>query len=56
MFPLVVPDPHVTEISLTESDEFIIIANKRYHSLIQEVKLSQGIEYDDVTGFTCVLH
>ncbi|XP_054282489.1 protein phosphatase PHLPP-like protein isoform X2 [Macrosteles quadrilineatus] len=28
MFPMVVPDPHVTEIVLTEQDEFLIIANK----------------------------
>lgn len=30
MFPMVVPDPHVTEIVLSEQDEFLIIANKRY--------------------------
>ncbi|BES88718.1 PP2Cc [Nesidiocoris tenuis] len=29
MFPLVVPDPHVTEITLRESDELLIMANKR---------------------------
>ncbi|KAL1124719.1 hypothetical protein AAG570_001342 [Ranatra chinensis] len=29
MFPLVVPDPHVTELTLRDNDEFIIIANKR---------------------------
>lgn len=30
MFPMVVPDPHVTEIVLSEQDEFLIIANKRF--------------------------
>jgi hypothetical protein len=29
MFPLVIPDPHVTEVQLDENDEFLIIANKR---------------------------
>lgn len=29
MFPLVIPDPHVTEVDLDETDEFLIIANKR---------------------------
>ncbi|XP_075214824.1 PH domain leucine-rich repeat protein phosphatase isoform X2 [Lycorma delicatula] len=29
MFPLVVPDPHVAEVTLTDSDEFLIMANKR---------------------------
>jgi hypothetical protein len=29
MFPLVIPDPHVTEVELDETDEFLIIANKR---------------------------
>ena len=30
MFPLVIPDPHVTEVELDETDECLIIANKRY--------------------------
>ena len=29
MFPLVIPDPHVTEVELDETDECLIIANKR---------------------------
>jgi len=29
MFPLVIPDPHVIEVELDDTDEFLLIANKR---------------------------
>uniref|UniRef100_A0A146LZ42 Protein phosphatase PHLPP-like protein n=1 Tax=Lygus hesperus TaxID=30085 RepID=A0A146LZ42_LYGHE len=34
MFPLVVPDPHVTEITLRDHDEFLIMANKRLWEVV----------------------
>ncbi|XP_073988528.1 PH domain leucine-rich repeat protein phosphatase isoform X3 [Rhodnius prolixus] len=34
MFPLVVPDPHVTELTLKDSDEFLIMANKRLWEVV----------------------
>ncbi|XP_068084838.1 protein phosphatase PHLPP-like protein [Anabrus simplex] len=34
MFPLVIPDPYVTEILLEDEDEFLIIANKRFWEVV----------------------
>ncbi|XP_014250078.1 protein phosphatase PHLPP-like protein isoform X2 [Cimex lectularius] len=34
MFPLVVPDPHVTELTLKDCDEMIIMANKRLWEVV----------------------
>ncbi|XP_046675269.1 LOW QUALITY PROTEIN: protein phosphatase PHLPP-like protein [Homalodisca vitripennis] len=41
MFPMVVPDPHVTEVVLSEQDEFLIIANK---SLWEVVGVQEAVK------------
>ncbi|KDR16236.1 protein phosphatase PHLPP-like protein isoform X3 [Zootermopsis nevadensis] len=44
MFPLVIPDPHVTEVDLEETDEFLIIANKRFWEVVSMEEAAQEIQ------------
>ncbi|PNF37973.1 hypothetical protein B7P43_G02364 [Cryptotermes secundus] len=44
MFPLVIPDPHVTEVDLDETDEFLIIANKRFWEVVSIEEAAQEIQ------------
>lgn len=57
LFPLVLPDPHVVELELRESDDFLVLANQRLWEVmsekeaVQEVSLTKESTYLYFTFF-----
>lgn len=43
LFPLVLPDPHVVELELRESDDFLVLANKRLWEVVSEQEAVQEV-------------
>lgn len=43
LFPLVLPDPHVVELELRESDDFLVLANQRLWEVVSEREAVQEV-------------
>ncbi|XP_063217315.1 protein phosphatase PHLPP-like protein [Bacillus rossius redtenbacheri] len=43
VFPLVIPDPHISEVILEENDEFLIIGNKRFWEVVDSDEAAEEV-------------
>ncbi|CAH1391630.1 unnamed protein product [Nezara viridula] len=50
MYPLVIPDPHVTELTLRDDDRFLIMANKRLWEVVSAEEAASEVRHVTVPG------